>query len=97
MIQEPKRTASGAIVALTVLVLGLIGLLLMPYVSFGVAFAILILEVTIVCPIFGWAVRWLAIQSEQRREEEALRRGDAWGAAEARARRQRYERLGRWW
>jgi hypothetical protein len=95
MIQEPRGTRLGVIVALTVLVLGLVGLLLMPYVSFGVAFAILILETTIVFPVMGWAVRWLAIQSEQKREEEALRRGDAWGAAEARARRQRYERLGR--
>lgn len=95
MMQEPRGTGLGVIVVLTLLVLGLIGLLLMPQVCFGVAFAILILETTIVFPVMGWAVRWLAILSEQKREE-ARRRGDAWGAAEARARRQRCKRLG-WW
>jgi hypothetical protein len=94
---EPNRTPRGVIAILVILVLGLIGLLLEPYVSFGVGFAILILEVAVVLPLVVWSIKWLVIQSLRRREEESLRRGDTFGAAEARAERERYERLGQWW
>ncbi len=94
---EPNRTPRGMIAILAILVLGLIGLLVQPYVSFGVAFVILILQATVVLPLVVWAIKWLVIQSLRRREDEALRRGDTFGAAEARAERERYKRLRQWW
>jgi hypothetical protein len=81
---------------LGILALGLIGLLVQPYVPVGVGLAITVLEATVIIPLVMWCAFWLQIQSLRRKEEEALRRGDSFDAAVAKADRRLYERLGRW-
>lgn len=93
MAKRSKQVSWGMVVALPILVLGLIGLLVLPYVSFGIGFAILILEAAIVGPMVWWCIKSLHFQSLRRREEEALRRGDRYGAARARVEREIIERL----
>jgi tetratricopeptide (TPR) repeat protein len=95
--RERDKTPRGMIAVLTVLTLGLIGLLVQPYVPARAFLAIFILEGTVVLPLVMWCVFWLQIQSLRRKEEAALRRGDTFDAAVAKADRRRYEWLGRWY
>jgi hypothetical protein len=97
LMRERNKTPRGIIAVLAILALSLIGLLVEPYVSAGVGLAIFVLEGTVVLPLVGWCVFWLQIQSLRRKEEGALRRGDTFDAAVAKAEQRLYERLDRWW
>jgi tetratricopeptide (TPR) repeat protein len=92
--REREKPPRAMIAVLTVLVLGLIGLLAQPYLPAGVGLVVLIFEFTMVVPLVLWCVSWLQIQSLRRKEEKALRRGDIFGAAVAQADRRMYERFG---
>jgi tetratricopeptide (TPR) repeat protein len=94
--RERAKTPRGMVAILVVLALGLIGLLAEPYLPIGMSFAVFILVMTVVLPLIGWCVFWLQIQSLRRKEEEALRRGDKFDAAVARADRKMYEWMQRW-
>jgi prepilin signal peptidase PulO-like enzyme (type II secretory pathway) len=94
MMENPDSNTSPRwmIAVLIVLVLGLIGLLVSPYLPGGVSLAVNVLAMTVVLPLVFWCVKWLQVQSLRRREEEALRRGDAFEAACIKAERTWYER-----
>jgi tetratricopeptide (TPR) repeat protein len=96
MRRERNKRPRSMIAVLAVLALGLIGLLVEPYLPAGVGLAIFVFEGTVVLPLVMWCVFWLQIQSLRRKEEEALRRGDTFDAAVAKADQRLNERLWRW-
>jgi tetratricopeptide (TPR) repeat protein len=97
MRREREKPPGAIIGVLSTLALGLVGLLLEPYLPAAFGLAVFVFVGFIVLPLIIWCLFWLQIQSLQRKEEEALRRGDTFDAAVAKAERKQYEWLQRRW